>query len=461
VDRHPTVAPCPPNGGPGGPCDQLTRFDQSTESRHARSEEDPINTPPAPGPPALRFGVNYTPRRGWFHSWHDFDPAHAREDLDEIAALGLDHVRVFHLWPLLQPNRTLVRTDAVDQLAQLAGLAAEAGLDVLVDGVQGHLSSFDFYPAWTRSWHHRNVFTDPEAVEAQAELLRVLGRALAGLPNLIGLQLGNELNNLVEHNPVTVEEVDHYLDTLLAAARDGLSGAEPGSVRDRLVTHSAYDAAWYGDDHPFTPEASARKGDLTTVHPWVFSGDCARRYGPRSPQVLHLAEYGVEIAKAYAEDAGRPVWVQETGAPEPHIPAADAPEFARATVLNAAECAGLWGVTWWCSHDVDRSLADFPELEYTLGLFDSAGRAKPIATALADTIAELRAKPHPGRPRETALVLDCTPATRSVSGPGGGYFEAWMRLRTEGLRPAVVLASRADDAEYLAARGITELIRVP
>ncbi|MFF4907383.1 glycosyl hydrolase [Streptomyces sp. NPDC001260] len=411
-----------------------------------RPEEDPI--------PALRFGVNYTPRRGWFHSWHDFDPEHAREDLAQIAGLGLDHVRVFHLWPLLQPNRTLIRTAAVDQLLRLVDLAAEAGLDVMVDGVQGHLSSFDFYPEWTRSWHHRNVFTDPEAIEAQARLLSTLGHALADRPNLIGLQLGNELNNLVEHNPVTPVEVDHYLDTLLAAAREGLP---PG----RLVTHSAYDAAWYGDDHPFTPEASARKGDVTTVHPWVFSANCARRYGPRSFEVLHLAEYGTELAKAYADDPARPVWVQETGAPEPHIPAADAPHLARATLLNAAECADLWGVTWWCSHDVDRSLADYPELEYTLGLFDSAGRPKPIAEALARTAAELRARSTAPRPRTTALVLDCTPATRSVSGPGGAYFEAWMRLREEGGRPAVVLAERAEDTRHLAARGIDRTVRLP
>ena len=169
----------------------------------------------------------------------------------------------------------------------------------------------------------------------------------------------------------------------------------------------------------------------------------------------------MELAKAYAEDVTRPVWVQETGAPEPHIPAADAPGFARATVLNASECAGLWGVTWWCSHDVDRSLADYPELEYTLGLFDSAGRAKPIARAFADAVAEVRAEPRPGQPRGLALVLDCTPATRSVSGPGGAFFEAWMRLRDQGVRPAVVLASSADDTAYLSARGITELVRNP
>ncbi|WUE60529.1 glycosyl hydrolase [Streptomyces sp. NBC_00487] len=410
-----------------------------------------MSTPPSPAP-ALRFGVNYTPRRGWFHAWHDFDPGLAREDLAQIAGLGLDHVRVFHLWPLLQPNRTLVRASAVDQLVHLVDLAGECGLDVLVDGVQGHLSSFDFYPEWTRGWHHRNVFSDPEAIEAQALLLRTLGGALSGHPHVIGLQLGNELNNLVEHNPVSVAEVDRYLDALLAAARDGL-GEGAG-----LVTHSAYDAAWYGDDHPFTPEASARKGDLTTVHPWVFSADCARRYGPRSPQVHHLAEYGTELAAAYATDPARPVWVQETGAPEPHIPAGDAPDFARATLLNAAGCARLWGVTWWCSHDVDRSLADFPELEYTLGLFDSSGRPKPIADALSTTVAELRTAAATPAPRTTALVLDCTPSTRSVSGPGGAFFDAWMRLRQEGTHPAVVLAERAEDTAYLAARGVTELI---
>ena len=220
----------------------------------------------------LRFGVNYTPRRGWFHSWQDFDPDAAAEDLAQIAELGLDHVRVFHLWPLLQPNRSLIRPRGIEQLVKLVDLAAEQGLDVLVDGVQGHLSSFDFYPEWTRAWHHRNIFTEPGAIAAQAELLRTLGRALAGRPNLIGLQLGNELNNLVRDNPATPQQIDNYLDTLLAATREGLA-ADP---RELLSLHSAYDAAWYGDDHPFTPEASARKGDLTVVHPWVMSGNCLK-----------------------------------------------------------------------------------------------------------------------------------------------------------------------------------------
>ena len=69
-----------------------------------------------------------------------------RADLDSIAALGLDHVRVFPLWPVFQPNRTLIRPRAVEQLVALADAAGERGLDVNVDGLQGHLSSFDFQP---------------------------------------------------------------------------------------------------------------------------------------------------------------------------------------------------------------------------------------------------------------------------------------------------------------------------
>ncbi len=53
--------------------------------------------------PDMRFGVNYTPRVGWFHSWLDLDLRDTRRDFEQIAELGLDHVRVFPLWPLLQP----------------------------------------------------------------------------------------------------------------------------------------------------------------------------------------------------------------------------------------------------------------------------------------------------------------------------------------------------------------------
>ena len=400
----------------------------------------------------MRFGVNYTPRVNWWHAWLDFQPAEIARDFEQIAALGLDHVRIFPVWTYFQPNRLHVRPQAIDDLVRMVDLAGEAGLDVQVDGIQGHLSSFDFYPPWTQTWHRRNVFTDPDVIAGQTLLLRTIGEAIRDRPNVIGMTVGNEMNNLVEHNPVTAAEVDDWVEAMLAALDDALP--------EKLRCHSAYDAAWYTDGHPFTPQTSARKGMLTTVHPWVFSNSCAIRYGPLSTATTHLAEYAVELAKAYAVGPGREVWVQEVGAPEGHIPPEDAPEFAARIIANAVTCEDVFGITWWCSHDVDRSMADFPMLEYSLGLIDSSGKTKPIGESVAAAVRELRAtKPTPVH-RDTALLFDGGGVdSRAASGPGGAFFESWMRYAESGTRLAIVLADRAEEGGYLEARGITRLLR--
>src|SRR5689334_20378846 len=110
----------------------------------------------------LRFGANYVPSSGWFYSWLDLRPDEVRRDLDDLAGLGLDHVRVFPVWPWIQPNRGLIRSSAIDDVLRVVDLAAEAGLDVSVDLLQGHLSSFDFLPSWVLTWHERSIFTDPD-----------------------------------------------------------------------------------------------------------------------------------------------------------------------------------------------------------------------------------------------------------------------------------------------------------
>src|SRR5690625_6397727 len=66
--------------------------------------------------------------------------------------------------------------------------------------------------------------------------------------------------------------------------------------------------------------------------------------------------------------------LQEIRSPLNVLEATEAPDFFTRALRHAADCTNLWGVTWWCSHDVDRSLADFPPLEYSLGLIDAEGR---------------------------------------------------------------------------------------
>ena len=153
--------------------------------------------------------------------------------------------------------------------------------------------------------------------------------------------------------------------------------------------------------------------------------------------------------------------MQEIGAPHPAVPVDGAADFLEQSLLPVLDTPNLWGVTWWCSHDVSRKLADFPELEYTLGLLDSERRVKPAGQRLAEMIAAEKANPTAPRQRNTALSFDpgdeVTGVGRSVADPAGALFPAWLEVAATGKKPALVRASKTSDAGYLAARGITEI----
>jgi len=427
----------------------------------------------------MRFGVNHTPSVGWFHSWLDFSPADTARDLEQIASLGADHVRIFPLWPVVQPNRTLIRQSALRDVATVVDIAGSFGLDVNVDALQGHLSSFDFVPSWLESWHRRNMFTDPEVVASTAAYVEALAGAVADKPNLLGITIGNEVNQFA-HAPhpvphdITAEQGHAWAAAMVAAARRGLSGGSGASGLEArrgpapLVTVAQYDAAWYDDAQPFGPEHAADHGDATVTHSWVFNGSAAL-HGALGPGSVRHGEYLLQLAAAWNRDPERPNWLQEVGAPTNVVDPADAASFTEQTIHHVLDAQHVLGVTWWCSHDVSRSLADFPELEYDLGLFTNDGRLKPAGEAFAAFARSGVAGAT--TPPVTALVLDdVLPdgadrlGVRADCAPGGRFAAAWLDLAErapDGRGPQVVLRSRLADDTLLAARGITRCVEVP
>ncbi|WP_216639472.1 glycosyl hydrolase [Brachybacterium sp. P6-10-X1] len=389
--------------------------------------------------PKPMLGANYTPRQGWFHSWGSFEPSPVQEDLAQIAQLGLDHVRIFPLWPVLQPSRTLISPTAVDDVLRVVDLAGEEGLDISVDLLQGHLSSFDFLPAWISTWHRRNLFTDPDVVAAQHELARVLGTELARRPHVTGMTLGNEIGQFAvsyhpDRHPTTSEQATEWTRALLETVDHHLP--------DRRHHHSFDDTLWFKDDHPFTPADAVTLGASTTVHSWVFTG-AGQTFGEGHPALALYGRYLVEVADLWRRELGAPedrrIWLQEIGAPTPWVDAEHAPQFADTSIRAAVAHPAVEAVTWWCSHDVSRGLGDFPEVEYSLGLFDEHGRTKPIGEAIGSLIAELRAEHvDVGGPPEQPLAPLPVPALardgsdRSVLGPRGEVFATWAAEALEG-----------------------------
>jgi len=406
----------------------------------------------------LRWGVNYTPSDSWFHSWQDFNLDSVRADLESIAAIGLDHVRIFPLWPLLQPNRSLIRPAGIADVGKVVDAAAEFGLDVSVDGLQGHLSSYDFLPAWVTSWHRRNIFTDPQVVAAEAELLTALATEVSSRPNVLGMTLGNETNQFAvarhpEKHVTTPAEMGEWISTLLGTMKE----VWPAGMHQ----HGFDDNVWFIDSSPVTPRHAASLGDSTTVHSWVFTS-VAQLFPAGHPARTLFADYLIQLADAWAEDTSRPIWLQEIGAPYPAVPKEQAADFLEASLRPLMDTPNLWGTTWWCSHDVSRKLADFPELEYTLGLLDSDRKIKPAGARLAEMIAEEKRNPTVPLQRGTAVAFDAGDEAsgigRSATDPSGDVFAAWVELAAHGEKPALVRESKLNDAAYLAQRGINTVL---
>ena len=67
-----------------------------------------------------RFGVNYVPSKRWYYFWNDFDADSVARDLDVIASLGVDHIRMLLIWAYFQPNRTWVSPTHLDRVEKLS-----------------------------------------------------------------------------------------------------------------------------------------------------------------------------------------------------------------------------------------------------------------------------------------------------------------------------------------------------
>ena len=399
----------------------------------------------------LRLGANYVPSAGWFYSWLDYSPDAVRRDFEDVAGIGLDHVRVFPIWPWIQPNRALIRRRGIDDLLDTVDAAAEFGLAVSVDLLQGHLSSFDFLPSWVLTWHQRSVFTDRAVRDGIAGYVDQVTRAVATRDNVFAVTLGNEVDNLWPANATTAGASARWAAELVEVVR---------AAAPRLsCVHSVYDAAWYDPSHPFRPVDAVDVGDLSAVHSWVFNGVSALD-GPLGPATTSHADYLVELAAATATDPARPVWLQEVGAPQPDVAPGDAAEFAWRTLDRVAANPALYGITWWCSHDLDRRFVDFPEREYDLGLFTVDHRAKPAAQLVAAIARDLRG-PRPAGVPGPALACEVDlrgePDRRDEVAPGSAFHTEWVRLRSSGRLP-IVSAARAADREYLAARRIDRVL---
>lgn len=310
----------------------------------------------------MRFGANLVPRKNWWYCWLDWDQRGMLDDLEGVASLGLDHVRIQCLWPMFQPGINQISERALANLHDLHDLADRAGLDVEVTVLNGWMSGMSFLPAWVKplagSDQQRNVFTSTPVIEAEKLLFSRIAETVGHHRRFLGFDIGNELGVLQSaNNPVTPEQADRWATEMLAHCEQ----IAPGKFHVNGVDHTH----WY-NDFGFTRHVLGATGSATVVHSYIYFDGVLDRYRYFEAGALHEAAYLVELAAAYHADLRRKVWVEETGVGSKEMPESYKPEFMEHSVRNIASTGKAWGITWWGSHDINRKIEGFDDYEYTL-----------------------------------------------------------------------------------------------
>ena len=163
------------------------------------------------------LGVNYWPRRKAMYWWSQFDVGEVDDEFAIIQELGLSVVRLFLLWDDFQPDPTSVDKSALANLVKVADIAVAHGLQIEVTFFTGHMSGPNWAPRWLLAeregypspyfgWvrqvvsqgkivpngNYRNMFIDPQALDAERLLLRSVVGALKDHPAIWMWSLGNE-----------------------------------------------------------------------------------------------------------------------------------------------------------------------------------------------------------------------------------------------------------------------------
>lgn len=323
-----------------------------------------------------RFGVNYTPSHNWYFCWNDWNPDPIRRDLDAIAALGADHMRIMLLWPFFQPNPKWVSSAHLERLDQLITLMGEWHLDALVTLFTGQLSGWFFLPPFNRL--SDGFYTDPLMQGAQELFVREVGRTLKPHANVIGFDFGNELTTCWQ-GPIPAG--DTWMKKMFALMGEVLP--------DRLHVNGLDHRPWFTND-TFSQEALAA-ARFPVTHCYPYWSDAVKYGRPFDLPSVRIMAGMTALIRAYAGSEQKPVWVGEFNTCIKELPEKQQAEWLEKAVLAGIDGGVNW-FTYWDSHDVDRRF-EFNPLEYTLGLLTNDGQVKEQGRVFKQLVAAYAGKP--------------------------------------------------------------------
>ena len=400
----------------------------------------------------IRFGANYIPSKNWLHNWVDFDAASVEEALYAAKELGIDHIRAHIMWHYFQIDPTKMSSVCIKNLEHFVRICEKVDMDYHLSLFTGFMSGLFFYPAWIKkhSGKFEGVFTNPESIVAEKYFIREIAKIVGDSPNFLGFDLGNELSCIaLQDNSIERRgSCDKWNREMLSLCEE--------LVPNKLHTNGVDHMPWF-DNIGFSCRELANTGAMTSLHCYsVFTG-ALERFGRMSTESIHLAPFMQELADAYCESNNRLYCVQEFGTAS-DVWDDEMVEFVKASIEAMYTQNNLWGITWWCTHNISREFSAFDKIEYELGLLDINNKPTKAGLLFAEIVKKYRENPVAPPVRNSAFVLKEN--IEGVRGAdtrweNGHKYAEYVR---QGIYPKIILPEKANDSEYLRSRGIEKIL---
>ncbi len=372
----------------------------------------------------VRFGLNYTPGKRWYYLWNDWHPEEIEADLAALASLGIDHIRVQMIWPWFQPNPTWVSPGHLDRLCELLAIAVSHHLDVVPTLLTGFLSGYFFLPA---NLSRQQVMTDEAVIQAELLYVRKVMEAIADCPNVLAIDLGNEVNCL--HHELPAEQGDAWAKRISAAIRE----VNPNIEIVNGIDHTPVFAG-----STFSMTHLCNDYDSHCWHAWPKFTGALERGSLREGTSTYLAGFFAALGKLYENcesqplQTDKPIWLQEFGCCDKWGTLKERQTYLRETIAHGVT-AGISRFTFWCSHDKPRDLS-FTEDEYHYGLFSPDNEPKPLAELYAELIKQ-HSEAQVGRSKQQIDSLIVVPETLTprFAQPEAPYMQRMLSSNAWGL----------------------------
>jgi len=399
-------------------------------SRHGTYLLDPQ------GRVALLHGANvsnYAKYAPGYLTWHD------RAAFDDLAAIGLDSVRLLTFWAAVMPEDGVVDTDYLDAYVARIDAANAAGLDVVVDmhqDVFGVGFGEDGAPRWAcdesryasyvpqQPWYLNylsdevracfdDFYGDSERFGKFVDAWVALAERVKDHPGVVGFDLLNEPNwgNF---------PVDRFLPDLWLPLQEQLADALAEVAPEKMVfVEGGTLYLTMGVPEP----ARATRLERVAFAPHFYHMSVHDGGSYERDTMFDAIDAALSSMRGTADVLGHvPVWVGEFGGPW-SVPGFD----AYMTDLFTGMASRGFGWAVYCD---DRSGED------GFGIRDEAGAIRPAAAAL---LGHPKVRRVPGPIREQVLADDLSTHRVAFAWEADAPVELWVPEPAEGAAAAPVV----------------------